>query len=180
MGYAVELYFDRHTEQQVLDLRHTLIDRNAASALSSLAGRPHISLAVFQDADLDRLSVVTQEFAGSIEPFDLQLSAVGIFPSDENVLFLAPVVTAQLLAHHRHFHDQLNEVGLTSWPYYTPDRWMPHCTVEMNIPTDRFSAAVEICQENFKPVAGKFREIGIVEFRPLKSVATWPLGHRSG
>lgn len=176
MGYAVELYFDSQTEKSVWDLRHTLIERGVPSTISDLGDRPHISLAVFSNVACDDLISLTKEFAGTTEPFNFRLSAIGTFPTDENVLFLSPVVTNQLLNLHQDFHKQLAKAGLTPSSYYIPTNWIPHCSVEMNIPDEQFSKAVEICKNAFKPLLGQFQEIGVIEFRPIKHLATWSLG----
>jgi 2'-5' RNA ligase len=175
MGYAVELYFDSETEKSIWDLRHALIGQGISSTISELGDRPHISLAVFPNVDCDTLISLTKEYAGKIEPFDFKLSAIGTFPTDENGLFLSPVPTNLLLNCHQGFHDRLAESKITPSAYYIPENWIPHCTVEMNIPDEQLPKAVEVCKKEFKPLLGQFREIGVVEFRPIKHLATWSL-----
>ena len=175
MGFAVELYFDDQTEKSIWDLRHVLIEQGISSVIGDLGDRPHISLAVFSNVDCDDLILLTKEYAGKIEPFNFQLSAIGTFPTDENILFLSPVLTNQLLNCHQDFHYRLAESKLTPSSYYVPANWIPHCSVEMNIPNEQFSKAVEICKKAFKPLLGQFREIGVIEFRPIKHLASWSL-----
>ncbi len=175
MGYAVELYFDSQTEKSVWDLRHILIGQGISSAISELGDRPHISLAVFPNVDCDNLISLTKEYAGKIEPFSFQLSAIGTFPTDENGLFLSPVPTNQLLNCHQNFHYQLAKSKLKPSSYYIPENWIPHCSVELNIPDEQLLKAIELCKKAFKPLIGQFREIGVVEFRPIKTLANWSL-----
>ena len=175
MGYAVELYFDSQTEKSVWDLRDALSGHGISSVIGDLGDRPHISLAVFSDVDCDALILLTKEYAGKIVPFNFQLSAIGTFPTDENVLFLSPVLTNELLNCHQGFHYRLAESKLTPSSYYLPSNWIPHCSVEMNIPNEQFSKAVEICKKAFKSLLGQFREIGVIEFRPIKHLASWSL-----
>ena len=173
MGYAVELYFDSQTEKRVWDLRHTLIKQGISSTTSRLGDRPHVSLAVFPNVNCDDLVSVTKGYANVIKSFDFQFSAIGSFSTNENVLFLSPVLTNQLLNYHESFHHRLADAKLTPSSYYIPGNWTPHCTVEMNIPDEQFPKAFEICEKNFIPFAGQFREIGIIEFRPIKRLANW-------
>ena len=175
MGFAVELYFDSETEKSVRNLRHSLLEEGVSSMLDALDERPHISLAVFSNVDVCGLIAHTKTYAEKIEPFNFQLSAIGTFPTDENVLFLSPAPTKQLLTCHQNFHNQLAIYGLVSSPYYTPANWIPHCTVEMNIPDEQMSKAINICKKAFKPMRGQFQEIGIIEFRPVKHLATWSI-----
>jgi 2'-5' RNA ligase len=179
MGYAVELYFDSQTEKSIWDLRHALIAEGISSTISGLGDRPHVSLAVFAEADPDRLISTSKELADMTEAFDFQLSAIGTFPTEQNVLFLSPVLTSKLLGLHRDFHDRLAEGQLTPSAYYIPGNWIPHCSVEMEIPDEQFSKALELCRKDFKPLHGRFEEIGIVEFRPIKQLAAWPLAESS-
>jgi len=175
MGYAVELYFDSQTEKCVWDLRHALIEQGITSTISELGDRPHISLAVFSNVNCDDLILLTKEYADKIEPFNFQLSAIGAFPTDENVLFLSPVLTTQLLNCHQDFHLRLAESKLTPASYYIPGNWIPHCSVELDIPNEQFPKAVQVCKKAFKPLLGQFQEIGVVEFRPIKLLANWSL-----
>ena len=175
MGFAVELYFDSEIEKSVRNLRQILFERGISSTLEGLGDKPHISLAVFFNIDRDNLIALTKAYAEKIEPFDFQLSAVGTFPTDENVLFLSPAPTKQLLTCHQNFHDQLTDFGIVSSPYYSPANWIPHCTVEINIPDEQMSKAMDICKKAFKPLRGQFQEIGVVEFRPVKHLATWSI-----
>ena len=175
MGYAVELYFDSQTEKGVWDLRHTLIDQGILSTLGDLLDRPHISLAVFPDVDRDSLISLMKEYAGEIEPFSVQLSAIGTFPTDENGLFLSPVPTNQLLNCHQDLHGRLAKSKLKPSSYYIPENWVPHCSVELNIPDEQLFKAIELCKKAFKPLIGQLQEIGVVEFRPIKTLANWSL-----
>jgi 2'-5' RNA ligase len=174
MGYAVLLYFDRQTEECILDLRRALSEACSLSSSDSMGVRPHISLAGFSEVEPDALLSLVEEYARGLEPFAVQFSAIGIFPTPENVLFLSPVPTSQLLTHHQEFRRQLARSGLSPSLYYAPDNWVPHCTVGMNIPNEQFYQALEFCQTAFEPLAGVFQEIGVIEYWPLKPLGTWP------
>jgi len=171
----VELYFDPQTEEKVWEIRRSLIRQGITSTISDLGDRPHVSLAGFPTVNADELLHVTKEFTSRTNTLAFQLSAVGAFPTDENVLYLAPVLSRQLMDIHQEFHDQLVKANLASSPYYLPGNWVPHCTVEMNIPTEQFSKAFDLCKKMFRPTAGTFLEIGVIEFRPIKHLASWAL-----
>lgn len=175
MGYAVELYFDDHIEQCIRHIRNVLFQQGIYSNLIELGERPHISLAVFSSVNVNALVSLIQDHAINISPIDIQLSAIGIFPTNENCLFLIPAVTLDLLTIHQDTLDRFAETGLISLPYYQATNWVPHCTLEMNIPSHQILKAVGICRDIFRPLQGQFREIGVVEFRPIKFLATCPL-----
>lgn len=175
MGYAVELYFDSQTEQAVRALRQRLREAEILPTLHGIDDRPHVSLAVLPDGDAEQLVSALKEHAAATAVFDVQFSALGTFPTDENVLFLSPVRTAQLSECHRGFHARLAQRGLAASLHYLPENWIPHCTVEMNLPGEQLARGIEICKEHFKPFRGQFLEAGAIEFRPLRRLGTWPL-----
>ncbi len=174
-GYAVELYFDPESEQRILDLRRALIEQGYTALRDLLEFRPHISLAVFDQAHPDQLNPLVFDFSAVLAPFEFRLSAVGTFPTAENVIFLAPVPTFTLLDCHHRFHQRLAQTSLTCWTYYLPGQWVPHCTIEVNIPAERFAAALDFTRRIFQPVEGRFESIGVIEFRPVVELATWRL-----
>lgn len=175
MAYAVILYFDPQTEQAVSVLQHHLLEPGLFFGLQDAGIRPHVSLAGFADADRARLISTVQEYAAGLQPFAVKLDAIGIFPSDENVLFLSPVPAIPLLTLHRELHDRLAKAQLVSSPYYLPGSWIPHCTLGLNVPAFVLPKAVEILAQAFKPIHGQFQHIGVVEYWPLKQLAEWPL-----
>lgn len=176
LGYAVLLYFDDKTEQSLLDLGQALTDWGVASSPELKNNRPHVSLAGFsKDIDCDRLISLVQEYANHIQPFEVVLSSIGIFPSAENVLFVSPMPTLQLLTHHKELHLKLAEGEFVSSHHYLPNHWMPHCTVKIKIPNHQVPTAVEYCHKNFKPIHGQFQEMGVIEYFPIKPLMQWNL-----
>jgi len=175
MGHAVLLYFDHQTEQSILNLRHALMAQDVPSMLDKAGDRPHVSLAGFSNVDPDILIALVQEYVSDIEPFKVQLSGIGMFPTTENVLFLSPTPTLQLLTYHQEFHRRLAKSNLVSSPYYVPENWMPHCSVEMNVPSEQLPKVIEFYSKTFKPILGQFQEIGVIEFHPIKHLAKWLL-----
>ena len=175
MGYAVELYIDAQMEAAVRGLWQTLADRGVTSLMPELGARPHISLTVFDALYPPDVHDELQNFATEVAPIPLQFSAVGIFPTAEGVVFLAPVVTPRLLDVHAAFHARMAALGLPSLSYYRPGNWVPHCTVAINLPADQIPAAVAICKA--APVFRAFSLVGLdlIEFRPVKTIYEFPL-----
>ena len=175
MGYAVALHFDSQTEQSVLDLRASLAAQGVASTLGTLGERPHISLAVLSKADPEVLVPLAHDYARTLAPFAFRLSAVGTFPTDRNVVFLSPVPTEELLKCHAEFHLRLAQAGLPSSPYYLPGNWIPHCSIEMDVPAEQLANAIRLCKRALRPLNGQFQQLGAVKFLPIKTLANWPL-----
>jgi 2'-5' RNA ligase len=175
MGFAVELYFDPQTEKSLRDLRKVLTNAGVSPVLDEIGDRPHISLAVFSQIDPDELLEELKDFAGELDMMSITLSAVGSFPTADAVLFLAPAITQELMDVHWDFHQLLADLKLHPHAYYLPDRWVPHCTIAQNIQPELVATAFDVCRKSFKPVNAKITEIGLVRFRPVVSLGSFPL-----
>lgn len=179
MGFAVEMYFDRQAEERIGMLWEELASRGIDCLLPAVGSRPHISLAVFEQIDLDRMQEEVERFAARQRPVPLTLSSVGVFPTPEGVVFLAPVVTPELLEAHRRFHERIEATRSRSRDHYLPGQWVPHCTIATSLTHDRVPLTLEICGRSraFGPLV--LTEVGLVEFRPVREMGTYALrGHR--
>ena len=117
MGFAVELYFDRATEAAVRMLRQDVYASGIAPFVDALGDRPHVSLAAFHDLDVAATVPILQAFASEVPPFSVSLSAVGFFPTEEGVVFLAPTPTRAILGAHARLHQHLQHAGMGALPY---------------------------------------------------------------
>ncbi len=124
MGYAVELYFDPGSDLAVRRIWSGIADAFGVSTMLTNGGRPHVSLAVYSE-DFDHRSFLQElpAFSKSLAPLEVQLGSVGTFPTEEGVVFLAPVVTRELLAVHERFHTAFSRQGSCSSSHYLPGNW---------------------------------------------------------
>lgn len=175
MGFAVELYFDPATEARLTALCTAVSQTCGGVDLLALGVRPHISLAVMGDLEVNRLRGPLHAFAEAEPPLPVSLGAVGAFPSTEGVVYIAPVVTRELLDLHARFHRRLGELGLVSGAYYRPGHWIPHCTVGLELPPDQVSTAVDVCLRDTAFGKGHLTQIGLIEFLPVRELYTFPL-----
>lgn len=166
-GYAAELYFDPAGEARVHHLWEGLAEMGLRSGLLEMDSRPHISLAIFDDLEVERLEEGLREFARTTAPLEVDLSCAGTFPSREGVVFVAPVVTAELLAMHHRFHMLLDELGVVSSEHYRPGVWIPHCTVGIYLSDAEIPVAVDLCRRRVDTYAPTMLvEVGIASYSP--------------
>lgn len=170
---AVELYFDEATEQAILKLRDRLYDEEITPEPGLIEARPHISLTILQGDEIP--FGLLEEFAGVTPSPKVRLTSVSSFGAAEGVLFLAPTPDDRLLGLHRDLHDRLERSAYTSRASYRPELWVPHCTIEKDIPWSRMPEAFGIVIEHFKPIEGELIEVGAVRYPPLDAVAIAPL-----
>lgn len=102
--------------------------------------RPHVSLAVFDEA-MEMDAELRTAVAGSIG-LPLRLGSLGVFPGNEGVVFFGVVVTHQLAALQRAVYDVVAVHAHGYWKYYEPGVWIPHCTLATGAhhPGDAFDA----------------------------------------
>ena len=171
MPYAVELHFDDESRVALVALSTQIQVTCGGMDLVASGGAPHLSLALFAAPDLARLQPLLMCFAQQVASFPLSFAAVGTFPGSQGVLYLAPVVTLQLLTLHRDFHAQLAAAGLSSNVLYQPDRWVPHCTVGFRLPVATIGHAVALCRAASWPTPVSVSAIRLVEFSPQSETA---------
>jgi 2'-5' RNA ligase len=178
MEYAVTLNLSRDSAARVVRVWEGLAREAISSVMLDVGAQPHISLAVFEDLAAEMLRADLGRFAEVTQPLSVNLASVGTFPTEAGVVFLAPVVTQELLEAHRRFHSFLRERGVDCMEYYRPGRWVPHCTVATGVAPDKMGAALEVCvqSEAFGPV--ELDEVSLVEFPPAREIYAFPLGGR--
>lgn len=175
MGYAVELYFDEETTARVSELTSRIHAACGGADLAGLGFVPHISLAGYETVAVERLEPILAELARQEPQFALQLGAIGLFPTGQGVVYLAPVVTGHLLRLHERFSAQATAAGQTAHPYYQPGKWIPHCTVAHDLAPDQVIEAVRLCLDSQVFGPGQIVALGLIEYRPVRSLCRFPL-----
>jgi len=95
---------------------------------STITGyRPHVSLAVFDEAaEMD--GVLRDAVSGAIG-VPLRMGSFGVFPGPDAVVFFGVVVTHRLAAIQRSVYDVVAVHARGYWKHYEPGVWIPHCTL---------------------------------------------------
>lgn len=166
-GLAVELFLDQAAEEKVLNFRDIIYHEGIKPVQGLMDDKPHVSLAVFPTTDAEKIIGLTRDFARTIPCFNFRLGAVGTFPTRDNVLFIYPAPSVNLLEIHAGFHKLVDAAGIKCSPYYAPGNWVPHLTLEFDITSEELCRSIRIFKENFVPINGEFTHIGVVGFRPI-------------
>ncbi|MEA5079103.1 MAG: 2'-5' RNA ligase family protein [Anaerolineaceae bacterium] len=172
MNHAVELYFDESATRQINIVREHL----AASGVPIDAGtRPHISLALYEDLNQQKLIRQVSSFAKRPCDLNLSLGSVGIFPSNESVIFFTPKVTPELLTFHATFLQFMQSYHPNLIPYYDVPRWVPHCTLGIHLNAEELTTAVRVLKELAPlPIQAGITHIGVLAFPPNTEVFSTP------
>jgi 2'-5' RNA ligase len=163
--YAIELSFNLESERTLYNLALSINDHGITNKFIDMGNTPHIALSVYDDIDIEKAIELINRFP--IYPFFIDLQGIGTFPGDENTIFLIPKVSKELLEIQSNFYNHFIRVpGCQS--YYHPDRWVPHCTLGIDIESDNFKDAFEIVRKEFSPIRVRVEKIILIKFRPVE------------
>ena len=163
MPYSIELRFDDALTEAIA-LRSEAITE--LTGLPHGVAEPHVSLAVYDDraaVEPAKLVAALDRLALRHAPTPVTFASLGVFPTEERVLFLAPVVAPPLLAVHHVFHSLTAALRPLCRPYYLPGSWVPHCTLAMLLPLPALLKALEQLAGQWTPLSGELRHVALVE-----------------
>jgi 2'-5' RNA ligase len=173
MPHAIILYFDPATEARLDRIQETLLPLVEDPFYKG--ARPHISLTGFDESPPPELIPTLRNFAQSIAALELTLGSVGVFPGEQAVVFLSPVVTPTLLEVHNRLHTLLQPMNIQMNPYFLPGNWVPHSTMAMRMNPAAVPEAVMVCLQSGAFGSARLIELGLVQFPPVEEVALFPL-----
>lgn len=174
MQYAIELYYDEKTENQLSQLAKGIADRKISTKFLEWKTRPHLTLACFNDVNEVECIEKLKLFAKTHSIMPAYIGSVGMF-NDTKTVFVSPIMTSSMYQFQKELHIALKDFDTNGWEWYRPDRWVPHCTMALTKEDDPeafFQASNYILQE-FKKISGKFTSIGLVKITfPVEEIFT--------
>jgi len=177
MRYAIELYFDKETEEKIMNLANGIAEKGISKRYLEWQTRPHITLGIFNDIDIEKCDKLLEEIAGQVKSFPAYLSSIGVF-NNTKCVFLSPVITNELLELHNKIHNTFKFCDHKGSEYYLPGRWVPHCAVMLGDAGDDITLyeAVKYVIDNYEVLNGSFCEMSFVEVTmPVKEHTAYKL-----
>ena len=172
MPYAITLCLDPGSAAVIEGLWQTLARSGLDTDRDHLGYAPHITVGIYPDgAPADRLQAVVAQFARQWSPLAVTLSGFGVFPGPSSILWVAPVVTAEMLARHLALQTALSD--LAGDAHYHPGAWMPHITLSgvLHDPGPALSALAS----GWRPLRGQLERLELVRFRPIERLSSYDL-----
>ncbi|MCY1635510.1 2'-5' RNA ligase family protein [Marinifilum sp. D737] len=163
MGYAVEIIFDSKSEEQIHKLIESIDANGIENKLTNLKSTPHMALSVADEIDVEKTIKLIENIA--IPSLRISMNALGTFQGAENVIFLNPKVTMDLLAFQKELYNQLFTFS-EQWVYYHPENWIPHCTLAMGIAEEEFLNAFQVLRKNMQYISARVEKIRLIKFHP--------------
>ena len=147
MKCAIQLVFNNKNQTIINQLRKILIANGVHDEAVPIN---HISLAdiEIEESQLTLVESILKDFSQNHKSLNLVLSSVGSFMSKENVLFLTPTTTEDLIKYNEELIDILIKNNIVCGKYYTKNNWQPHCTISIRITDDELFCGFKILKEN--------------------------------
>jgi len=175
MPYAIVLYLDHHSEDLVKGFWKQLAQNDISSEILDSGIRPHITLAIFEELYCQPCDNELARLAPKTAHLKILVSHLGVFPQPEMVLFLAPTPTSELLNFHKKIHSLLSKDAIKPWEMYQPGKWVPHCTLALNLDQNQLNKAISLCGEIELPLQMRATQIGAVQFKPVTDLFRYEL-----
>jgi 2'-5' RNA ligase len=169
MPFAFTLRLDTVSAASIEAMWRILAAEGIDAERNHLGYAPHITLAIYPDeVSADVLQAAFADVTASWQALPVTLSGFGVFPGSASVVWVAPVVTRDLLARHAMLCDVLPHLPVD--PHYRRDAWVPHITLTGAIQDP--GRAITSLLPHWKPMAGFLDQADLVRFRPVEVVAS--------
>lgn len=167
MPYAIELFLDEVTDGEVRRVWRQLAAATDVDYLLRNNVRPHVALVVF-DLVKEGVSCWREKIGGNAPPLRLKPAGIGSF--DGGVIFVRIEKEDGLTALHRECVDFCESIGATVSPYYTPERWEPHCTLAQSLPANVLMKGEQMALQELRACPWTVDAIGMVAFPPTTTI----------
>jgi 2'-5' RNA ligase len=171
MRYCIYLTFDPQTHLVLQKLQGKLAVHAQAYNMAGKLG-PHLSLLVFDDANLDSVLMRFERVADSLPGFSVQLNGTGIFPGRRSVVFVSPLPSHILMNSYLRCLDTFS--GSVIVPQYrAPDKWKPHITLAKGMDSRISQEILAFAERGWTPCTADIAGIGLINVqKPLEVLAS--------
>ena len=179
MACDICLFLDSETECRIRRAWSILRTRGLSSPLLRSGGKPHLTLAIWEDLDPEFILDDLSDFASTHRVFPVTFSSIATFGPESGTVFLGPVFTPSLLIVHDQLYRIFKEMKDFSEGNYRPDSWVPHCSLTLGLPPECISEAINTCMDIISlPISGWIKEIGLLTFdrESVHSIRCYKLG----
>lgn len=175
MPFGVALFLDLESERAVRALWQRLADEGVSRTMLDAGIGPHVTLVVSPALDASRAEPLLEAVAREAPAIETRLSSIGAFPGGDRFAFLAPVVSAPLLALQDAARRAVERAGGEPEGYYAAGAWVPHVSVAGELTPEELGRAVAICAAATLPASTRLERLSLVEFPPVRELRQWPL-----
>jgi hypothetical protein len=161
--FAIVLDLDDVATAAVRQISQRLSTVAPEGVMSVATVPPHVTLAACRNLDVERFRPLLGDLAARTPVIATTLASLGVFPTEEGVIFLAPTIVQELLELQLGILTRLQDVGAEVEPYWLPGQWAPHCTLATSVPRELVSAAIGHAYAAFQPISASLTRLSTVE-----------------
>ena len=172
MAFAVTLLFDAEVAAAVSERWQRLADVGLSRSMPELGYSPHVTLAVFDQLDAKVAATALDDVFKRANRFEVTLNEISTFGSGSGTCYAALAPSPAL---HRLHETVLAAIAAACRPHYQAGRWVPHCTLAMDLPDPELERARDLLARDWRPPSGAFEIADFVEFAPVASIRRWVL-----
>lgn len=165
MPYAIVLKCTDDSAAPVLDLWREAGRFEASPSMQALNYPPHLTFAVYEDIVVPLLVAAAQQAFTNVPPLAIEFSGIDHFPNEMLVLWARAVDDRAIRQIHRTIHDEIDPA--LCHEHSRPDRWQPHCTIAMKIPTGAEEEALRWAAATPAKFTLNFDVVDCIGFPPI-------------
>lgn len=175
--YAIELGFNPKAEAKLCKIGLAIEKAGLHAEFAHDDNKPHMTLATLNPkSEPAKLSQITANFAKTLAPFDVTFHSVAQFATAQNIIYLAPIMTADIWNMYQRFHILLKSAGLESGFYHRPNAWTPHTTITMKGPSKDVAETMQIVRRvSVFNIPMPISTIKVVWYAPFKLIDQFSL-----
>lgn len=180
MACDICLFLDEETENRIRKVWSILRTRGFSSPLLRSGGKPHLTLAIWEDLKPETVLEDLIDFAGTHRSFRVTFSSIGTFGMESGTVFLGPVFTPALIIVHDQIYRIFSGVKNDSETLYRPGSWVPHCSLALGVSPQLLKPVLNACLDTVElPISGRIEEIGLLTFEneSVHSIRSYRLGN---
>ena len=163
LRFAIVVELDDVASAAVRQITQRVATVARESAISVATIAPHVTLATCRNLDVERFRPLLAELAARTPVFATTLASLGVFPTEEGVIFLAPTIAQELVELQLGILTRLQHLGAEVEPYWLPGQWVPHCTVATGVSRELMSTAMGHTYEAFHQISARLTRLSAFE-----------------
>lgn len=178
MSYAVVLHLDPAAEEVVNSVWSALSAASLGRSPAESGVRPHVTLASAEHIDQRALESATAVFAASLPSLRVTLSSIGLFNTEEGVLFFGVTVNQALLNAHAEYGRIFGHHARQPQAYFRAGTWVPHCTLATELQPARLGDALAVVRRTPLPLYATAHELALyhVPTGPVEILSVFQIG----
>ena len=142
------------------------------SILQRIGSRPHLSLMVFNNCNVDHFSSLLDIGVNGICTFPITFPAFSITFGSQFSIFLTPTINQKLIDIQKRLYNLFAENGYYTQKHYEPHNWLPHCSISKELSHTDVLKTLEVCLSAAPAKETLVTDVGFIEFRPRKVIKT--------